>query len=128
MAFFGARRGRKAVLERGEDEFMDRWVAERQKVLTAIQRALSLCGTDAEGKRRRAAIKYIWEPAIVCPNFMRSLYLIHYLALHLLLTCLLFYHFSAFFCLFPKGFQCLFVDVTAFLSLMVGFTIVVISF
>uniref|UniRef100_F1KR65 Condensin complex subunit 1 n=1 Tax=Ascaris suum TaxID=6253 RepID=F1KR65_ASCSU len=71
MAFFGARRGRKAVLERGEDEFMDRWVAERQKVLTAIQRALSLCGTDAEGKRRRAAIKYIWEPAIVCPNFMR---------------------------------------------------------
>ncbi|VDM41653.1 unnamed protein product [Toxocara canis] len=70
-AYSGVKRCRKALLENEDAEFVDRWIVDRQEILTVMQRALSLSVTDAEGKKRHAAIKYLWEPAIICPNFMR---------------------------------------------------------
>ncbi|VDK63252.1 unnamed protein product [Anisakis simplex] len=67
-----AKRGRKVLFEHGDDEFMDRWVMDRERIVTVIQRLLSLTATDSEGKTRRAAVKFLWAPAIVCSNFMRT--------------------------------------------------------
>ncbi|MFH4977852.1 hypothetical protein AB6A40_004561 [Gnathostoma spinigerum] len=68
------RRGRKALFERGTDSFMDDWIRIRLKTLDILQRVVGMQCSDAEGRAVRTAIKYLWQPCIVCPSMKRSVF------------------------------------------------------
>uniref|UniRef100_A0A0N5AEA3 Asparaginase n=1 Tax=Syphacia muris TaxID=451379 RepID=A0A0N5AEA3_9BILA len=62
--------GRKAQVEESAKLFIDDWAVSRERILDVLQKMVTMNFQAADGQIRNAAIRFLWQPPIVCSNFV----------------------------------------------------------
>lgn len=65
------KKGRKAVSDKADDQYMIQWTCDRGNTLKLLRRAFSMNSIDAQGRRRNTAIRFLWQPSIVPPELLK---------------------------------------------------------
>uniref|UniRef100_A0A1I7V747 Condensin complex subunit 1 n=1 Tax=Loa loa TaxID=7209 RepID=A0A1I7V747_LOALO len=65
------KKGRKAVPDKADDQYMVQWTCNRGNTLKLLRRAFSMNSIDAQGRRRNTAIRFLWQPSIVPPELLK---------------------------------------------------------
>ncbi|CAG9535249.1 unnamed protein product [Cercopithifilaria johnstoni] len=65
------KKGRKAVSDKADDQYMIQWTCDRGNTLKSLRRAFSMNSIDAQGRQRNTAIRFLWQPSIVPPEMLK---------------------------------------------------------
>ncbi|VDN02322.1 unnamed protein product [Thelazia callipaeda] len=65
------KKGRKAMPEKADDQYMTQWISDRANTLKLLHRTFSLNSLDAQGRKRSTAIRFLWHPSIVPSELLR---------------------------------------------------------
>ncbi|VDK72873.1 unnamed protein product [Litomosoides sigmodontis] len=65
------KKGRKAVPDKADDQYMIQWTSNRGNTLKLLRRAFSMTSIDAQGRKRNTAIRFLWQPSIVPPELLK---------------------------------------------------------
>lgn len=62
---------RKEVASEDIKNFISFWTSEREKVVEVLLKMTAMSFESSDGRSRNCAIRFLWQPPIVCPNFLR---------------------------------------------------------
>ncbi|KAM3728334.1 Condensin-1 complex subunit [Dirofilaria immitis] len=65
------KKGRKALLDKADDQYLVQWACDRSNTLKLLRRAFSMNSIDAQGRQRNTALRFLWQPSIIPPELLR---------------------------------------------------------
>ena len=68
----GSKKGpRKAQMDENVRTFVDAWSTLREKVVDVLLKMGNMRYENQDGQYRHGAIRFLWQPPIICSNFLR---------------------------------------------------------